>query len=163
MSNDAAVPGWFDRSADLDVLAACADLHAQAFPADPWGVESLGRVLAMPGAFGVVVPAAATPPAGFGLARVAADEAEILTLAVAPGRRREGLGRRLVGELAARAGQLGASWLFLEVAATNHPARALYRACGFAACGYRPGYYDGATDAAADALVLVRELSDAAL
>ena len=103
----------------------------------------------MPGCFALATDA------GFVLARQAADEAEILMLAVLPAARRQGLGRRLVEACAAEAARHGATTLFLEVAAGNDAARALYRATGFAQVGRRRGYYaDGA-----DALVLRRPLS----
>lgn len=159
MTTGAESFAWLDKRADFDRLAACAALHARVFPHDPWGVESLARVLAMPGAFGLTWPAEG-PPASLALARVAADEAELLTLAVAPEKRRQGLGRALVTAVAANARGLGAAALFLEVAATNTPARNLYSACGFSTSGYRPGYYRTGEGAARDAVVLTRRLDD---
>lgn len=99
-----------------------------------------------------------TLEAGFILLGHAADEAEILTFAVAPGLRRRGLGRALLdaGEVAAVSA--GARRLFLEVAADNAPARALYAAAGFSEAGRRKGYYRQADGARADALVLAKPL-----
>ena len=81
------------------------------------------------------------------LARVAADEAEILTLAVDPGQRRRGLGSALLRAAMDRAAGLGAMSMFLEVAVTNHAARALYAAHGFIEAGLRRRYYSDGTDA----------------
>lgn len=92
--------------------------------------------------------------AGFVLARAAADEAEILTLAVVPAWRRRGLGAALLAAAQRRAASLGAAQLFLEVAADNDAARALYAGAGFEAVGLRRGYYAGGRDA----LVLRRAL-----
>ena len=78
---------------------------------------------------------------GFLLARTAADEAEILDLAVALSFRRRGVGRRLVGEALAWAGRQGARQCWLEVRASNAAARAFYRALGFREQGRRPRYY----------------------
>jgi ribosomal-protein-alanine N-acetyltransferase len=130
--------------------AAClAALHALAAPGAAWDEAAFGRLLAMPGAH------ALADDSGFVLFRVAADEAEIIMLAVVPEARRRGLGRRLVDAAATMAAQHGARALFLEVSQANHPARALYSAAGFALCGTRPAYYpDGS-----DALVLRRTLS----
>jgi len=79
--------------------------------------------------------------AGFILGRVAADEAEILTLAVDPAYRRQQLGRQLVTQLIQQAQARGAARLFLEVADNNQPAQALYAAAGFVQVGLRPAYY----------------------
>ena len=88
------------------------------------------------------------------LCRVAADEAEILTLAVTPGARRHGIGRALVDTAVSHAHAQGASRFFLEVSTSNQPAQALYRSAGFVQVGIRRRYYpDGA-----DALVLSRGL-----
>ena len=105
--------------------------------------------LGLPGAFGLL-----DARGGMVLARVAADEAEILTIAVLPEARRRGLGRALLEATATEAAARGAVALFLEVSAENVPARALYAGHGFVPVGQRRGYYaDGA-----DALVMRREL-----
>jgi ribosomal-protein-alanine N-acetyltransferase len=91
---------------------------------------------------------------GFLLGRVIADEAELLTIAVAPVARRAGIGRRLVRGFLAEAARRGAVTAFLEVADTNAPAIALYRAAGFAASGRRKGYYTLPEGGAVDAIVM---------
>lgn len=85
--------------------------------------------------------------AGFLLGRVIADEAELLTLAVDPDARRQGIGRALTSEFAAEAARHGARLAFLEVAADNRAAIALYQAQGWQEAGRRPGYYGPGTDA----------------
>ncbi|WP_137179036.1 GNAT family N-acetyltransferase [Roseomonas sp. AR75] len=129
---------------------ALAALHAEAFPpAERWGADAIRLMLEMPGAFGLVLPGT-----GFVLARVAADEAEILTLAVVPAARRAGHGGALLVAAMAQAAARGAATMFLEVSAGNDAARALYAAAGFAEAGRRRRYYaDGS-----DALVLRRGL-----
>jgi ribosomal-protein-alanine N-acetyltransferase len=84
---------------------------------------------------------------GMILARVAADEAEILTLAVAPEQRRGGVGSALLSAAMDRAAERGAVRMFLEVAVTNDAARALYSAHGFTEAGLRRQYYTDGTDA----------------
>lgn len=134
--------------ADAPALAA---LHAAAFPpGEQWDASAIRLLLDMPGGFGLL-----EPDAGFVLARVAADEAEILTLAVAPAARRQGHGGALLACAMAAAAARGAATMFLEVAERNAAARALYAAAGFAEAGRRRRYYpDGA-----DALVLKTVLS----
>ncbi len=123
-----------------DMLAA---IHARAFPSgERWGADAIALQLGLPGAFGWVAPAG-----GFVLARAAADQAEILTLAVDPALQRHGLGRTLLGCAIEEAGRHGAAVLFLEVAESNGPARALYACCGFAEVGRRRRYYAAGVDA----------------
>ncbi len=133
--------------ADAPALAA---LHAAAFPpAQAWGADTIGLLLALPGAFGLW-----RDYAGLVLARMAADEAEVLTIGVAPDTRRRGHGAALLRGALAAARARGAGAMFLEVAAGNAPALALYAREGFAEVGRRRRYYsDGA-----DALVLKRGL-----
>ena len=120
-----------------------AVIHAAAFPdGERWGRDVIDLQLAAPGAFGFIAPAG-----GFILARVAADESEILTLAVAPEARRGGLGRDLVRAVLAEASIRHARATFLEVSEANAPARALYAGCGFVEVGRRARYYGGVVDA----------------
>jgi ribosomal-protein-alanine N-acetyltransferase len=144
------------QPADAALLAA---LHVQAMD-DFWSAETFGELVALPGAFGVLA-ARGEMPTGFVLARAAADEAEILTLVVIPTFRRQGIGRALL-EAAARAARVrGARRLFLEVAAENEPALALYRANGFVAVGRRKDYYARRGAPAIDALILASRLDAA--
>jgi ribosomal-protein-alanine N-acetyltransferase len=134
-------------AADAPALAA---LHEAAFEAgERWDAAAIGVLLAMPGAFGLHIPGA-----GFVLARVAADEAEILTLAVIPTARRQGHAGALLAGAMAAALLRGAGTMFLEVSDRNAAARGLYAQAGFAEAGRRRRYYaDGS-----DALVLRRAL-----
>ena len=93
-------------------------------------------------------------PAGFLIARKAADEAELLTLGVAPAFRRMGLGRALLNEASAMLRASGARQLFLEVEEGNEAALQLYRSLGAIPVGRRPRYYDHGADAAIFSLAL---------
>ncbi|MCX7372151.1 MAG: GNAT family N-acetyltransferase [Alphaproteobacteria bacterium] len=127
-----------------------ATIHACAFPAgEAWDARAIAGLLATPGCF------ACSRPGAFILARVAADEAEVLTLATHPAARRQGLARALLDEAAAAAIACGASTMWLEVAENNSAALALYRALGFEEAGRRAGYYANNTAA----LVLKLNLS----
>ncbi|HXQ46981.1 MAG TPA: GNAT family N-acetyltransferase, partial [Caulobacteraceae bacterium] len=116
--------------------AAMAAAHAESFE-ESWSAHDIAAVLAGPGAFGFMVRAAGAAVAAFALARVAADEAELLTLAVTPDARRRGAGAALVEAVAGAASAAGAGRLFLEVAADNEAALALYRGAGFTLVGQR--------------------------
>ena len=91
---------------------------------------------------------------GFILSRRAADEAEILSVAVARAWRGRGLARRLLDLHLRRLAGFGLSAVFLEVDEDNTPARRLYARAGFREVGRRPGYYTGGKGA----LVLRRDL-----
>jgi ribosomal-protein-alanine N-acetyltransferase len=143
---------------DSREAGACASLHADAF-AHGWSepeFESLlaSRACVCDGAF----EGEGGPLAGFLLSRRAADEAEILTIAVAPRHRRRGVGAALLGAQSRRLAELGARRLFLEVAEDNAAALGLYRGLGFREEGRRKGYYKRADGPAANALVLARDL-----
>ena len=144
------------RTASQDDLATLATLHARCF-AQGWTARSIGQLLATPGAFALLAESGGSA-CGFILIRVADDEAEILSIGVEPGARRSGTGRRLVAAGAARALEMGAVALFLEVAQENEAARALYAAAGFAEAGFRPGYYREPGGKVENALVLKTNL-----
>ncbi len=137
---------------------AMAAVHAASFD-EAWDAGEIGALLEGPGGFGLVVRDPNTGAiAGFILARTVADEAEVLTVAVDPVRRRAGIGQALVEAVALNAAASGARSLFLEVASDNSAALALYRAAGFSPVGERPAYYRRAAGAV-DALVLRRDLN----
>ena len=131
--------------------ARLADLHAGAFAA-PWDAAAFETLLGQAGVFAIEAPE------GFILIRSVADEAEILTLAVDPAARRQGVGARLVREGAAEAAARGATRLFLEVADDNAAALALYAGAGFIEAGRRPGYYARPDGSRQDALILALNL-----
>jgi [ribosomal protein S18]-alanine N-acetyltransferase len=87
--------------------------------------------------------------------RVVADEMEVLSLAVTPEWRRQGLGRWLARLALAMGARNGARAAFLEVRAGNEPARRLYGLLGFEVTGRRARYYK---DPVEDAVVLARPL-----
>ena len=95
--------------------------------------------------------------AGFILSRIAADEAEILSVAVAASWRGKGLARRLLDLNLRRLAGLGARTVFLEVDEGNEPARRLYRRAGFREVGRRAGYYP--VGKGSTALILRRDLA----
>jgi [ribosomal protein S18]-alanine N-acetyltransferase len=96
---------------------------------------------------------------GFAVSRMAADEAEILSIAVAAQHRGRGLSRDLLlthlGHLAGR----GVRTVFLEVEENNAPARRLYARAGFAVAGRRERYYQQANGEQLNALLMRRDLS----
>jgi ribosomal-protein-alanine N-acetyltransferase len=123
--------------------AALAAIHASAFPPrEGWGEDAITIQLALPGAFGLI-----DDRGGMLLGRMAADEAEVLTLAVAPEARRQGIATLLLREAKAHVGFRGGTAVFLEVATGNAAALALYAREGFVEVGRRRRYYSDSADA----------------
>ena len=133
--------------------AEMAVIHAACFTTPPpWSAVEIAQTLDSAFAF------ALTAPSGFLIGRVVAGEAELITLAVDPAARRQGIGGRLVAQFLAEAAQRGAESAFLEVAADNLPAQSLYAGKGFEQKGKRRNYYRTPAGARVDALVLARAL-----
>lgn len=134
--------------------ASLAALHAGAFDR-PWGVAEFAALLALPAtrAHGLFV---GPELAGLAVSQLVGDEAEVLTVAVAPDRRGQGhSGPLLARHLEALAAE-GARAVHLEVEHGNAPALALYRRAGFREVGRRPGYYAKAGEAPAEAIRMTR-------
>ena len=132
--------------------AAIAALHAASFGRG-WGEDEIHRLL-LDRAVITHRAMIRRTMVGFIMSRMAADEAEILSLAIAPSRRGRGLARPLLDfHLRSLSGH-GVRAVFLEVDAKNVPACRLYRRAGFHEVGRREGYYEGG----AAALVLRRLL-----
>jgi ribosomal-protein-alanine N-acetyltransferase len=94
---------------------------------------------------------------GYAVMSIAADEAHVLNVSVAPDYQGNGLGRRLMRRLLTLAGQHRADSVFLEVRESNTTALYLYESLGFNEVGRRRGYYpshDGREDAIVFALTL---------
>lgn len=131
------------ETATLAHAAVLAAVHATAFPPrDRWGRDAISLQLALPGVFGFLHPGG-----GMLLARATGDEAEILTLAVEPRARRQGVATALLHKALAEARGRGARAVLLEVSVSNAAARALYDRAGFVEVGRRPRYYADGSDA----------------
>lgn len=88
---------------------------------------------------------------GFLIGRSAADEFEILNMAVSGAHRRRGIGSKLLECALEFSRQAGIARVYLEVRASNGPAIALYKRHGFTECGRRSQYY---RDPVEDAILL---------
>ncbi|QFS81876.1 ribosomal-protein-alanine N-acetyltransferase [Roseivivax sp. THAF40] len=135
--------------ADAAAIMSAAYQHQRS-----WRTDEIAATLASPGVRLFSAGSAML------IARILGDEAEILALATAPDQQRSGAASALIAEFHATARESGAHHAFLEVAALNAPARALYAAHGYAETGRRPRYYrleDGRFD---DAIVMQRALGE---
>jgi [ribosomal protein S18]-alanine N-acetyltransferase len=98
-------------------------------------------------------------PIGFIISRLAADEAEILSVAVATAQRGRGYSRSLLNQHLGHLAGRGIRRVFLEVEENNEPAVRLYQRAGFRTVGRREQYYRDANGAKLNALVMQRDLS----
>jgi ribosomal-protein-alanine N-acetyltransferase len=141
-----------------DAAARLAAIHASAFPR-PWGTLDFERML---GERGIVADGLflgrATKPSGFVLSRIVLDEAEIITVAIAPEARGKGHARALLTPHLDALSRQGVARVHLEVEEGNGPAIALYRRAGFRETGRRAGYYHKADGTKASALTMALDL-----
>lgn len=146
------------RDADC---ASVSEMHGQRF-ARQWSELEVQSLLAQSGVFGFCALQTnaffSRPLGGFVLAREAAGEAEILTIAVSEKLGRSGLGWRLMQAAMREAFDRGAETMFLEVEEHNHPAVGLYKRLAFAEVARRPAYYTAADGSRSAALVMRRDL-----
>ncbi len=89
--------------------------------------------------------------AGYAAAWIACDELHLLSIAVAPARRRSGLGSVMLRGVMERGRARGAACVMLEVREGNAAARAFYRVHGFVDVGTRRRYY---SDTDEDAIIM---------
>jgi ribosomal-protein-alanine N-acetyltransferase len=136
----------------------CAAIHATSF-AYPWQEADFEQLFVASGTFAEgAIEAKEEHLAGFVLSRVAAGEAEILTIAVAPQWRRRGIATSLLAPHLSGLAASRINRLFLEVDVDNTAARALYANFGFEQVGERKANYRTTGARLAGALVLRRDL-----
>lgn len=133
------------RRATHDDASLIAALEATAAH-HPWSLQQVSATLRGPRAHAWVLDG--PPLVGHVLTRQVLDEAEILTIAVDPARRRQGLATRLLDEVTAHWSHHGVHTAFLEVRCDNVPALGLYRRRGWVDVGRRARYYPDGIDAA---------------
>ncbi|MBC7985558.1 MAG: ribosomal protein S18-alanine N-acetyltransferase [Sphingomonadaceae bacterium] len=136
-------------------MTSMAEAFDPAF-GEAWTRAQCEGMFAHPGVW-LILAREEARPAGFALARMIADEAELLLIAVRPALRRRGIGRRLLDNMVAIARERGAARLYLEMRGDND-AEALYLAAGFACVGRRRDYYRGGRGERFDALTLALNL-----
>ncbi|WP_342359995.1 ribosomal protein S18-alanine N-acetyltransferase [Terrarubrum flagellatum] len=154
----AARPILFRPLSSADARAV-AHIHAEGF-ARGWPADEIEAMILDPAVVGDGAATAGWPGAlaGFVLSRIAADEAEILSICVRRKNQGKGVAGRLLNHHLSRLGQRGARAVFLEVEEGNTPAIALYRRYGFAEVGRRKSYYPKADGRTADALTMRRDM-----
>ena len=128
------------------MLNELANLHAKCFPHKPWSADDFSDLKKS----GCEIIASQN---GFVVYRQTLDEAEIITIGVAPEARRTGIAVAMLGIIEGELKKNGVKNIFLEVAEDNRPARQLYSSNGYVEIGVRPKYYDGV-----DAIMMKKEL-----
>ncbi|PVE24748.1 ribosomal-protein-alanine acetyltransferase [Microvirga sp. KLBC 81] len=137
-----------------DAASRMAAIHGASF-ARSWSTLELERLLAERGVVGDgLFLGPATKPTGFVLSRIVLDEAEILTLAIAPEARGRGLSIPLLERHLDELSRRGVRIVHLEVEEGNDPAIALYRHFDFKETGRREGYYQKADGSRVAALTM---------
>lgn len=150
---------WAILPAPAGAAPLLAALHAACF-ADSWSEASFAALLMTPGTFALLAMEAKERPVGFIACRAAAEECEVLSFGVLEEARRQGAGQALLFAAEAAAREMGARAMFLEVAADNFAARALYKRFSYAEIGRRRDYYTLKDRSKVDALVLRHNLGD---
>jgi [ribosomal protein S18]-alanine N-acetyltransferase len=146
------------RAIGAERSAECAAIHATSFPY-PWQEADFEQLFVASGTVANgAIEAKEGHLAGFVLSRIAADEAEILTIAVAPRWRRRGIATSLLALHLSGLAATQVNRLFLEVDVDNSAARALYANFGFEQVGERKAYYRTAGAQLVGALVMRRDL-----
>lgn len=144
----------------MDALDAIMAVMESAFdPAygEAWNRRQTGDSLSMPSTHFLLVdihgqePETPEDAVGFALSRLAADEEELLLIAVRPDARRRGVGSALLNCYLEKAKQRGATRIFLEMREGN-PAEHLYQAFGLLPVGRRPDYYRSGNSGPFDAI-----------
>lgn len=128
------------------MLDNLANLHKQCFPHKPWAAADFADLKKS----GCEIIASQN---GFIVWRATLDEAEIITIGVAPDARRGGIAAAMLGIVENELKKNGVKSIFLEVAQDNTPARMLYEQNGYKQVGVRPKYYDGV-----DAIMMKKEI-----
>ena len=143
---------WWDVEAVLP-------LERELFPDDRWSAELFWSELAgWPGTRHYLVAERGEDVVGYAGLSAPAGDADVQTLAVAPGAQGQGLGRALLGALLDEAARRGAPAVLLEARADNGRALRLYESTGFERLSVRRGYYDGGR---VDAVVLRKVMANA--
>ncbi len=128
------------------MLNELANLHQKCFPHKPWSANDFADLKKS----GCEIIASQN---GFIVYRQTLDEAEIITIGVAPEARRTGIAAAMLGIVEGELKKNNVKNIFLEVAENNHPARELYSNNGYKEIGIRPKYYDGV-----DAIMMKKDL-----
>ena len=143
---------FYFRPIGADESDILTHIHAEAF-ASYWNPGDFNDFFSVPGTHALLAEAEGQP-AGMVVLRVTHEQSDIITIAVRPGFRRQGLALMLMRQCIENAKTLGANAMFLDVENGNLPALALYNALGFSQISRRKLYYRQKDGTYTDALVM---------
>jgi len=147
---------------DLDRIMAVMEAAFDPAFGEAWTRRQVSDALLLPNTHYLLAgpdghaPGEDAPAAGFALSRGAADEEELLLIAVHADHRRRGIGSALLERFIDAAQARGATRLFLEMREGNR-AEALYRRHGFESVGLRRAYYRRGSERPLDAITFARQ------
>ena len=165
MSSRAFTPSTHNEDALIDAIMQVMETAFDPAYGEAWNRRQISDALILPSTHALLIDEsgaiiAGSEPnkaAGFVLSRHAADEEELLLIAVSPSARARGLGQILINHLFNTARGRGANKIFLEMRRGN-PALHLYRKVGFDPIGERPNYYKALDGTRIDAITFARSL-----
>lgn len=129
------------RPADIADLEAIWAIESDVFGRDAWSLELMREELTADHRSYLALVDEGGAILGYGGLLAVGEEGDIQTIALVPGARGGGHGRRLMRALLDAARGRGVREVFLEVRADNPVARGLYSSLGFEELGVRPRYY----------------------
>ncbi len=133
------------RSATEQDCVAIAHIEETCLPSDPWSVgAAMGAVRDTD--CPTLIALEGDEVIGYVTGRVLPPESELYRICTLPAWRGRGVARALFRAFRAALAARGCDTCFLEVRASNTPARALYASLGFAECGTRRNYYRAPTE-----------------
>ncbi len=141
--------------ADLPTIAA---IDAECYPF-PWTLGNFAD--SMRAGYHCCVYQMDDDIVGYAVLMLAAGEAHLLNITIAPWWQSLGLGRALLQAVVKQAQQWRVESMWLEVRPSNTVAQGLYRGQGFVDVAMRKNYYPG-VDGREDALVMCLDLLNAA-
>ena len=157
----------FRRSKDISLEPAppqqareISTLHAKCFNRE-WGTAEIANLIEQDNVLCIIAKEVGKPkaaPLAFAMVRMAADEAEILSIGVDPSERRTGIATKIMDEITRRLHAERTKMLFLEVDLANQPAVNLYKQLRFKSIAERPSYYQHDNGEQSAALVMRLDL-----
>ena len=142
------------RELTPEMLGEAAEIEKLCF-SEPWSPEALLYMCKSPNTHAVAVIIEGRL-AAYGGCEFVPPEANIVNIATHPDFRRRGCAAAVIDSLEEFLSSKGVDSIFLEVRASNAPARALYEGKGFAVVGVRKNYYRFPTE---DAEVMLKTIS----
>ncbi len=132
---------------------ALAEIHRKSFITPrPWSEKEFDELLLQDSTFLI------SNENSFLLGMLTDYEAEILTLAVDPMKRRLGIAKKMLNEFEDRCLKKNINKIILEVAKNNNPALILYKNCNFKITGKRRDYYTSPEGKKIDAIVMIKSI-----